>query len=277
MGCDIHEFIESREPGGDWTARNAPDLGRNYELFGLLTGGQVRSGGGPHVVDLKGLPETISPELFAAVSMAVDPALDEDPPYRDKADRGPLGYAYGPICLASAQRYSDDYGRPWLYRHPDGRLESRAGRTVGTAVPWPGEGWQIQHPDWHSHSYLDINELRTVIGAYAATMLEGGLAYLPGRMAAPAGSQRGEKLTVTSAEDLDRRIRDLPEAIGHLDYEAWQRATRRLKQTGRCELTTWTVPDVRRGEPYGLTAVASALAAEAYAGREARFCFFFDS
>lgn len=63
MGCDIHAFVEYRQPKGDegqdppeWRGFREAHLERDYEMFGLLAG--VRSLVDP-IADPRGLPPDI--------------------------------------------------------------------------------------------------------------------------------------------------------------------------------------------------------------------------
>lgn len=77
MGCDIHHFFEVRRGnrwysvhaeipspygGGEVSLLGAPDLGRNYSLFGHLAGVRHSPVLGP-IAEPRGLPEDISPEV----------------------------------------------------------------------------------------------------------------------------------------------------------------------------------------------------------------------
>lgn len=56
MGCDIHTHIEIRYKG-KWEHYACPSIDRNYALFGAMAG--VR-GGGPAIVEPKGVPKDMS-------------------------------------------------------------------------------------------------------------------------------------------------------------------------------------------------------------------------
>ncbi len=45
MGCDIHPYVEVRQPDGTWADKTAPELlhNRTYGRFAFLTGGEVRN------------------------------------------------------------------------------------------------------------------------------------------------------------------------------------------------------------------------------------------
>lgn len=80
MGCDIHEWVEVRDPGcndvGPWKMSTySPELWRNYDMFAILA--NVRNGHGfagvktgesfNPICEPKGVPEDASPEYLAEV------------------------------------------------------------------------------------------------------------------------------------------------------------------------------------------------------------------
>ena len=78
MGCDMHVYVEKKKKGKWMSAQGLmkteegemdvpyPDKvynGRNYELFGFLTEGKVRSDPQIYAGKLKGFPKDASPEI----------------------------------------------------------------------------------------------------------------------------------------------------------------------------------------------------------------------
>lgn len=78
MGCDIHVYIEKKKDGkwvpAEGLIRSSDGTldvpyparfytNRNYDLFGFLTGGEVRRNPGIYLSKPKGLPKDISPEI----------------------------------------------------------------------------------------------------------------------------------------------------------------------------------------------------------------------
>lgn len=135
MGCDIHCYLEYRDPNPEWKPQDGivtwsgwPRInpGRNYEVFGHLAG--VRSGVDP-VVEPRGIPEDISWET------------------------------------------AGDY---WMYVN-DERLEGKRTTTTEKALEWAKYGCKlvhkedgtiqkVSHPDWHTHSWITTDEFAQVLG-----------------------------------------------------------------------------------------------------------------
>ena len=145
MGCDIHAYIDydyRQNDDGKWIAMNwvsdAGIGGRNYTLFALMAGVRYDPRTDKDFTPLfqpRGLPESTSWDVKEAYCLHVS---DED--WAQDAD----GYC----TTEQAQKWTT----------PD-----------GWAAPsvWMDEGHTvISHPDWHSVSWLTVEELEQVAKAY---------------------------------------------------------------------------------------------------------------
>jgi hypothetical protein len=139
MGCDIHAYIEYRDPKTK-EIPNTPKtwccwgrryyVWRNYMMFGLLAG--VRGQAEP-VVEPRGIPDGLSWEVMedATLKIVEDGAdLDDNEVHREQANK-------------------------WL--------ESRYSKPF-TQGCWGGE--YITDPDWHSFTWLTSEELLEALKRY---------------------------------------------------------------------------------------------------------------
>lgn len=151
MGCDIHAYVEYGEH--EHFGRSA--VGRDYYLFGLLTRGQVRSSAGPAVApEPRGVPGRISAGLADEFLIKVVP--DDDP----------RGDEYGMVGLSRARSWTGSaYGNNAFCLLDDGYIS----RLSELPDPVPDE-LRVEHPDWHSASWLDASELERVLEAYSNTV-----------------------------------------------------------------------------------------------------------
>lgn len=126
MGCDIHAYIEYRNPkypDQKWRSFGGRiDPGREYDLFGRIAEG-VRSAP-PSAIALRGLPEDIG--------------------YRADED---------------AYRYVSDSKEDSRYVTPE---KAEKWKKFGSTYK-PGTTDWISHPDWHSHSWINADELAEAI------------------------------------------------------------------------------------------------------------------
>lgn len=141
MGCDIHCYVEyqvsyfGEEPR--WASfGNRINPGRDYELFALMA--DVRNYYSPRIEPLytpRGLPEDVG------LSARWDNTLyvtDEE-----RADYGSVTRAVADIWLANNT--------------------TTVAKTKGNGVTAA-----VHHPDWHSHSWLNVDELAAVFRVYRA-------------------------------------------------------------------------------------------------------------
>lgn len=83
MGCDIHVHVEVRDRGhGEWAYYDELDVGRDYELFGLLAG--VRGTEFDCQINPRGLPRDASEETRIAHADYHDSAHTESCIYGDE-------------------------------------------------------------------------------------------------------------------------------------------------------------------------------------------------
>jgi len=137
MGCDIHLYVQYREKERadtkyDWWQGFGSNFGdRNYTLFGILAG--LRDRNVKHSFDPKGLPPfklcyEVEHDLYCYIRKEGESRGDYD----------------GPSCtLEDAKRW----GRPIIN-------DSK------------GEPWKTLHPDYHSHSWLTLEELKQAFRWY---------------------------------------------------------------------------------------------------------------
>lgn len=130
MGCDIHLYTEyKRKTDNHWQhfgGRINP--GRNYFMFGIMSKG-VRSRPS-FSFEQKGLPSDLS------YQSSRDAYLIINNDYQDNE-----GYC----SLEQAKRY-ETYGKEIIYNE--------------------GQPYKVQHPDWHSHSWLTTEEFKQVMIFY---------------------------------------------------------------------------------------------------------------
>lgn len=136
MGCDIHAYLEYKNKGTDkgyWQNFGAQfRLDRNYLMFGLLA--NVRNDGA--IIQPKGIPDGLAYE------------------------------AEGDLYLRINDEYKDDEGYCSLERALHWQ---KNGETI---VMNDGKPYKITHPDWHSHSWLTLDEFKSVLDAYEAKCKE---------------------------------------------------------------------------------------------------------
>lgn len=136
MGCDIHAYIDFddfKTKDGDWYvtcfATNVY-IGRNYELFALMAGvryDENRMDGKQPLFTPKGIPEQVSWNVVDAYTLFV---ANED--------------FEGSCTSKDAQKWVKNGSSEW----------------------WNDDKSRVTHPDWHSTSWLTVQELEQVHMAY---------------------------------------------------------------------------------------------------------------
>lgn len=125
MGCDIHAFIEVKpSDGGRWECISDPYLGRNYEMFGFMA--SVRSD--KTLFKPKGLPEDCS--------------------WRVNFENEIFVYNNG-MNIPTEHHTTPQNAEHWV--------KSGLSKWVNDSKT------KITHPDWHSHSWLTIDEFAKCI------------------------------------------------------------------------------------------------------------------
>jgi hypothetical protein len=141
MGCDIHAYIDYddfKTKDGDWfVSCFAEDvrLGRNYTLFTLMAGVRhdPRTDTYNPLFEPKGLPDRTSHSVDWAYSLHITTNKDL--------------YDSESFCSPEdAQRWVDKGYSRWLNAKHDA----------------------VSHPDWHSASFLTVDELERVVEAFEA-------------------------------------------------------------------------------------------------------------
>lgn len=136
MGADVHMYVEynskERLPHANpafnsWRSfGDRINPGRNYNLFGLLAG--VRCEG--EIFAVRGLPENLGWSANGDSTLYITESGDDD----------------GCCTLGQAESYEK-----W-------------GSTIHKDAN--GKPTKVDHPDWHSHSWLTVDELQQVFDAY---------------------------------------------------------------------------------------------------------------
>lgn len=145
MGCDIHvypEYYYDNEPEQEKIFIHSIGnyyLGRNYVLFGCLAG--VRSCH-PGVVSPRGVPDNMGWDAEMAYYLTAIP--DEDMQGRDE-------YENNIISHSKAKAISKEGTYPILNTS--------------------NKHWKIRNPDWHSSSWLTLEELYKVRRYYIEEQL----------------------------------------------------------------------------------------------------------
>ncbi len=137
MGCDIHLFAEVRCENGSYDALSDGEfrIPPDYPLFAALAGVRAERGFVP-MFPPRGIPEDISYEVADRYFV---PVLDSK-----RAAKWHIGEHVTP---EEARRLVQDGKSHWL--------------TKGTTSPFtPSTGGHIAHPDWHSASWLILDEVR---------------------------------------------------------------------------------------------------------------------
>jgi len=170
MGCDIHAYLEYDEPDstmGEQPHKGTPfqyaehfgrvSIHRNYFLFGILAG--VRDNSVEPVSLPRGLPERLSWNcLYDLILRVVDPKEDNEDNIdwvdnsegfcrREDADK----------YEATAVKYRENAREKNLPQTDIDRLYYGYCDETKAAV---------YHPDWHSHSWLSLFDIKEVVKAY---------------------------------------------------------------------------------------------------------------
>jgi hypothetical protein len=134
MGCDIHANIDYDYPDSAvvWSLGEI-NIQRNYGLFSLMANvrGTYAEGFNP-----KGLPDQVSYDTLDRLTIPV---------YDDPKD--PIDYS-----RAVDRKQADAWHQDWLNSPKD---------TVGGYAN-PAK-LIVHHPDWHSHSWLNVKEMSQII------------------------------------------------------------------------------------------------------------------
>ena len=144
MGADIHAFVEFKEKNVKYDYWDCfgdeINLGRNYDMFGYLTDGLVRSSEVLKCgIEPRGLPEG---KLSWDVMRRARLKITED------------GCGENEVTLEKAKKwgvkiYNDSNGNPC----------------------------EVDHPDWHNHSWLSYKELKAILSEIRRKRIGVGTAY----------------------------------------------------------------------------------------------------
>lgn len=153
MGCDIHGFIETRKRVALWFPFAKLYLPRNYEVFARLAG--VRGPAELAVVAPRGLPEDASVITIGECTLYVEYSTDGAKGDRSVGTKEAAEWVnegrshyFGAIKPATITFTPND-GIPTTWIHNEG-LE--------------GFPSQVTNPDYHTFTWLTIDELNRAIG-----------------------------------------------------------------------------------------------------------------
>lgn len=155
MGCDIHMYIEYKsKKRDDWNYFGSKiNPGRNYFMFGLLSKG-VRSQN-EKGIEPKGLPDNMSYKSSNNAYIYInDDYAENDDEY---------------CSIEIAKRWAE-YGSKIIFRDD--------------------KPFKVEHPDWHSHSWLTTQEFEKQLEIYNS---EPGYYLEPEYMAVLASMKELEK------------------------------------------------------------------------------------
>jgi hypothetical protein len=154
MGCDIHGYVEERSGDSWWLFSGRLSLGRDYRMFGLLAG--VREGG-PPIVAPRGFPLDASYGLKDEFHLHVTESA--------------CGWGG---CRVTTLKNADAWVKQGLSRYVTDDARS------------------VTDPDWHTPSWLTLEELLWAISKYegvAGERLSQGWLAVAGMMRHLPGSR----------------------------------------------------------------------------------------
>lgn len=169
MGCDIHCYVEYRDPkypGRSWSGFGGRiNPGRNYWMFGAMAG--VRTESIPYI-EPRGLPEDVAYDAFGDATIYVDDNQVEP-------------------TTGSGEEHS--YSRA--------RAEEHVQKGYCKYVPHNGHAnrW-VTNSDWHSSSWLSPDEFELSIASYLKAC---GFQINTPRL--PAPSEMNSIVTTTDTQD----------------------------------------------------------------------------
>jgi hypothetical protein len=167
MGCDIHCYVEYRDPKSDrgWNGFGGRiNPGRNYWMFGAMAG--VRTDNIPYI-EPRGLPEDVAYDAFGDATIYV--VEDQVEP-----------------TSGSGEDYS--YSRARAEEHVQKGYCQYVSRN-GNHNRW------VTNSDWHSYSWLSADEFELAIAAY---LKASGFQINTPRLSAPSEINA---ITTTASED----------------------------------------------------------------------------
>lgn len=180
MGCDIHCYVEYRNPKSEYDPTRWNDFGgqinpgRNYRIFGALAG--VRHGQPKGCVPARGIPPDLAWQAHGDWWVYV---TDDEPTRADDGEGGIGDAAMGlmRVCLAhpkedtprkmlldALQEWNghDEAGRDSDWPRIGGVTRERADAWVSggrrDAVKYNHDRSAVEHPDWHTPTWLTPDE-----------------------------------------------------------------------------------------------------------------------
>ncbi|MBU2233152.1 MAG: hypothetical protein KKG69_17950 [Alphaproteobacteria bacterium] len=158
MGCDIHCYIEHATPGDNpyWMSFGGRiNPGRDYQMFSLLADVRNYDPKTPVLVEPRGLPDGMG---YAASSDAYLYVSDD------------LAVTDGCCSQKDAERWVSSGLSTWI-----GDDKKR-----------------VTGPDWHSHSWMTLDEWRSAVNAHAEGLASGGWKIDPAYLAVTEAMQAFE-------------------------------------------------------------------------------------
>lgn len=159
MGCDIHCYIEYSEYKGSWWGFGGRiNPGRDYDIFARLAG--VRNYGDEIKTPIppRGVPADMSYEAMGDYALLLS---DDGEPDME-----------GHVHKSTAKL--------WYGNNPEKYL-------IRNRMPYA-----VVHPDWHSHSWMTLDEFESTIKEY----LDGNAIYLAMIAAMRAMESNGVKTRI---------------------------------------------------------------------------------
>lgn len=127
MGCDIHCYIEYREPGRSWWPFGGRiNPGRNYALFEALAG--VRGDISNALVEPRGMPEDAAYQSSSDNRLWISDSQGDGNTTMENAKKW--------VDSGVSEFVDGSYGKP---------------------------AW-VTNPDWHTHSWVTVQELEKAVG-----------------------------------------------------------------------------------------------------------------
>lgn len=140
MGCDIHCYMEFKKVGSNYRD-GWPRInpGRHYELFGKLAG--VRSNE-PAIIEPRGIPDDLSSYAKSDWYLFIDDSVS----------------ALDGFCSSAQAALWSDHGKKIIDHN--------------------GAPYKIEHPDWHTPSWVSADELEAAMMACSYDVSDEYYAFL---------------------------------------------------------------------------------------------------
>jgi len=144
MGCDIHAYVDWDTKGSEWTdSLGSININRNYALFAVLAGvrDDYRNPVGA-LIEPKGVPDKMS--FWVENDLFLHVVKDDE--YENERRGGNFR-----ICPASS---AEVWAARSCHLSPNGYKNDSKN--------------SVFHPDWHNHSWMNIDELSKALRKYTS-------------------------------------------------------------------------------------------------------------